>query len=178
MACQCFHAEPPEGRERILATASLAVGRFGNTTHDQLAVVYAVPRGTAKIVTIDFDSDGNAIQKAVFDTGVATSDTPFAVIRAGHFDWSGSFDQAAVLVQPAQKSSSSRIQLFGFDTSLNPAAGPAFPLTAGFCCRTSPPAISIGCRRTRIRRRRTNATPTCSSRCSRRIARRASAFRS
>ncbi|HSU43257.1 MAG TPA: hypothetical protein VLN42_03485 [Casimicrobiaceae bacterium] len=128
-----FTLNLPKGENGFIATASLAVGRFGNTTHDQLAVVYAVPGGTAKIVTIDFDSDGNAIQKAVFDTGVGTRDTPFAVIRAGHFDWSGSFDQAALLVQPGPRSSGSRIQLFGFDTSLNPAAGPAFPLTAGFC---------------------------------------------
>ncbi len=122
----------PEG-SGFIATVSLAVGRFGNTTHDQLALVYAVPRGTAKIVTIDFDSDGNAIQKAVFDTGVGTVDAPLVVMRAGHFDWSGSFDQAAVLIEPGPQFPGSRIQIFGFDTSLNPVAGPAFGNTIGAC---------------------------------------------
>jgi hypothetical protein len=122
----------PEGNG-FVAAASLAVGRFGNTTHDQLAVVYAVPRGTAKIVTIDFDSDGNPSQKAVLDTGVNTTDSPLVVMRAGHFDWSGSFDQAAVLVEPGAQLSGSSIQMFGFDASLNPVAGPALPLAAGFC---------------------------------------------
>jgi hypothetical protein len=127
-----FTLNLPEGNG-FVAAASLVVGRFGNTTHDQLALVYSVPRGTAKIVTIDFDSDGNPTQQAVLDTGVATGDTPLLVMRAGHFDWSGAFDQAAVLVEPSPRSSSSRIQLFGFDASLNPTPGPAFTTTAGFC---------------------------------------------
>ena len=127
-----FALNLPEGNG-FVAAASLAVGRFGNTTHDQLAVVYAVPRGTAKIVTIDFDSDGNPTQKAVLDTGVGTTDSPLVVMRAGHFDWSGSFDQAAVLVEPGASVPGSRIQVFGFDTSLNPVAGPAFGNTTGAC---------------------------------------------
>jgi hypothetical protein len=122
----------PEG-DGFVAAASLAVGRFGNTTHDQLALIYSVPRGTAKIVTIDFDSDGNPTQKAVLDTGIATADSPLVVMRAGHFDWGGSFDQAAVLVEPGAQFPGSRIQIFAFDTSLNPVAGPAFGNTVGAC---------------------------------------------
>ncbi|HXR57554.1 MAG TPA: hypothetical protein VN858_12170 [Casimicrobiaceae bacterium] len=126
-----FRLNLPEGNG-FVAAASLAVGRFGNTTHDQLAVAYAVPNGTAKIVTIDFDAAGNPIQKAVLDTGTHTADSPLVVMRAGHFDWSGPFDQAAVLVEPAAQDGSS-LQMFGFDASLNPLAGPAFQLAAGFC---------------------------------------------
>jgi hypothetical protein len=122
----------PEGNG-FVATASLVVGRFGNTTHDQLALLYSVPRGTAKIVTIDFDSDGNPTQKAVLDTGVATSDSPLIVMRAGHFDWSGSFDQAAILVEPGPQFPGSRVQIFNFDSALNPVAGPPFGNTIGAC---------------------------------------------
>ena len=127
-----FTLNLPEGNG-FVAAASLAVGRFGNTTHDQLAVVYSVPHGTAKIVTIDFDDAGNPIQKAVLDTGTHTADSPLVVMRAGHFDWAGSFDQAAVLVQPSAHFTG-YVQIFGFDSSLNPLPGAAAFESASYPC--------------------------------------------
>jgi hypothetical protein len=122
----------PEGPGYI-ASAALVAGRFGNTAHEQLALIYAVPGGTAKIITIDFDPQGNPIQKATLDTGIQVTDSPRVVMRAGHFDWSGAFDQAAVLIATgASGNAGSRVEILGFDTSLNPVAGPPLS-TAGAC---------------------------------------------
>ena len=123
----------PEGANARVVSASLAAGRFGNATHAQLALIYAVAGATAKIITIDFDSQGNPVQKTTFDTGVAVTDAARVVLRAGHFDWSGPFDQAAVLIGTgASNAAGSQVEIVWFDTSLNAMAGPPFG-TAGFC---------------------------------------------
>ena len=112
----------PEGPDAHVAAASLVAGRFGNVTHDQLAVVYAVAGGTPKLITIDFDSGGKPVQQATVDTHFPVGNSPRVVIKAGHFDWSGSFDQAVVLVATGTTSADagSNVQLYTFDASLNP----------------------------------------------------------
>ena len=129
-----FTLNLPEGPSARIASASLVAGRFGNTTHAQLALVYAVVGGTAKIITIDFDPQGNPIQKAILDTGVVVTEAGRLVLKAGHFDWGGSFDQAALLLATgAGGQAGSRMEVVAFDTSLNPIEGTPLPVTGAYC---------------------------------------------
>ena len=82
----------PEGPDAHVAAASLVAGRFGNVTHDQLAVVYAVAGGTPKLITIDFDSGGKPVQQATVDTHFPVGNSPRVVIKAGRV-----YDPAALM---------------------------------------------------------------------------------
>ena len=136
----------PEGSSAIAASASIVAGRFGNTTHDQLALAYVVLGGTVKIITLDFDAEGNPIQTATVDTHILLPGaTPSVIMKAGHFDWSGAFDQAALLVSDGDIGGS-EVMVLTFDSALNPAPGPSagtsgacqFDMAAGSFDRTQP----------------------------------------
>lgn len=110
----------PEGNTRV-SFASFAAGRFGNTTHDQLAVAYAVDGAhTVKVITVDFDAQGTLVQKAIYDTGQQLGNGT-ASLRSGQFDWGSPFDQVALVTAPGQNNNLLRI--LSFDGDLNVQAG-------------------------------------------------------
>ena len=76
---------------------SLAAGRFGTTTHDQLVLVWGDDTGaTATVASVDFDTSLNPTLQDTYDTGIPG---PFGgagggevQIRSGYFDWGDAFD--------------------------------------------------------------------------------------
>lgn len=128
----------PEGNTSV-SFASIAAGRFGNTTHDQLAVTYAVDGShTVKVITVDFDAQGNAVQKATADLGFPLGECGGLFLKSGRFDWGSPFDQAAHYGQfcdPGQATVSA-FRMLTFDANLNPTVGQPTPFTdAGQFCR-------------------------------------------
>ena len=97
-------ADPP-------SAASVAIGRFGTTLRDQVAVAYAVPGQTVKVATVDFDAQGNPTQKAIYDSGQQI-DNDRVWIRSGQFDWPNPFEQTALLIAPGHRNNSLRILSF------------------------------------------------------------------
>jgi len=120
----------PEGNACV-KTASIAAGQFGTTTQAQFAVAYAVDGGNVGIIPFELDEQGNPVQKPRFDTGKAVG-AGRAWLRSGQFDWSGTFDQAALAISSGQQNS---FQILTFDANLNVESGPV---------ETIPPNICVG----------------------------------
>jgi hypothetical protein len=118
---------PPEGNDAIVEWASIAAVRFGTTLYDQLAIAYFVLGQTAKVITVDFDAQGNVVQKATYDSG-RHMPAGRVWIRSGQFDWSGAVDQAALLASDGREVSGNSLRILRFEGDLNAQAGPV----AGF----------------------------------------------
>jgi hypothetical protein len=122
---------PVEEEDACMKTFSIDVGWFG-ATHGQLAVAYAVPGGTVKVIPIDVNAQGNLLPKTLFDTGSAVG-VGRTWLRSGEFDWTRTFDQAALVI--AGQENSLRILTFG--QNLTVQSGPVstaigqFPLCVG-----------------------------------------------
>lgn len=67
-----FPANIPEGNKACLQFVHLTPGRFSTATHDQLLVVYGMEGGNVKVIPFDFDAQGNAVPKPIYDTGYGT----------------------------------------------------------------------------------------------------------
>ena len=92
-------------------------------------MAYAVQGGTVKVIPIDFDAQGNPVQKPLFDTEQAVG-TGRAWLRSGQFDWSGAFDQAALLISSGQENS---LRILTFDQNLTVQSGPVATIPASIC---------------------------------------------
>ena len=123
-----FSLTLPEQSGACVQAASIAAGRFGTTTHDQVAVAYSV--GEVKIIPIAFDDRGTPSQKAAFDTG-QKSGLGKVWLRSGRFNWDSAFEQAALLISPYLTDDPQEVpsvRILNFDQNLNVQSGPA----AGF----------------------------------------------
>ena len=118
-----FRLTLPEKSDACVRTASIAAGRFGTTTHDQVAVAYSVGEGV-KIIPIAFDDRGTPSQKAVFDTG-EQSGTGQVFLRSGGFNWNSAFEQAALLISNRPNLGRPSVRILNFDQNLNVQSGPA-----------------------------------------------------
>jgi hypothetical protein len=125
---QTFQVNIPEG-SACLHMTSIAVGRFATATHGQLAVAYAVQGGTVRVIFIDVDAQGNLSQMTRYDSGQGVG-TGQAWIRSGQFDWSGAFDQAALLISSGQENS---LRILTFDQNLTVQSGPVGTFPAFIC---------------------------------------------
>lgn len=121
----------PEGNISV-TTVALAAGRFTGGTHDQLAVAYAAASGTVKIITVDFDSQGNPAQQTTYDTktGVGSGLNgygPAVFLQAGRFDWFNQSEQVAFSIFTSDSGNGgSRLEVVSFDANLNPTEGTPF----------------------------------------------------
>jgi hypothetical protein len=114
----------PEGNNACLHSVDLTVGRFGNATHDQLVVTYAMDVATYKVVAFDIH-EGIAVQGPVFDTGAPVAvGVGRAWIRSGQFDWTSPFDQAALLISNgAIFPQTNTLRILRFDRNLHVTSG-------------------------------------------------------
>jgi hypothetical protein len=133
------------------AKLSLAAGRFGNTTHDQLVLTWGDTQSsaTAKVASFDFDASLKPTLKDTYDTGVGG---PFIGVdfASGRFDWRGPFAQAALKLSPTD-SNRGRLGILTFDETLHITAPRDFINFPSSC--THPVAGNFD-------RMRPNPTPT------------------
>jgi hypothetical protein len=127
------------GVPAVNASLSLAAGRFGNTTHDQLVLVWGDNTGaTAKVASFDFDTSLTPTLKDTLDTGIAGAfNGPGGgevQIRSGQFDWSGSFDQAALKLDGTGGGPRLGILTFASDGTLSIIPPPVFVDPGGVTC--------------------------------------------
>jgi hypothetical protein len=117
-----------------MSSLGLAAGHFSNATYDQLVVAYTVLGRYAKLITVDFDAQGNPVQKTALDTTVGMGGGLVAngiypgslMLKTGQFDPTSPFDQAALQIvtginNPA--ATGSLLEVLSFDTNLNITAG-------------------------------------------------------
>jgi hypothetical protein len=117
-----------------VTSASIAAGRFGTTTHDQVAVAYSVKGYEVQIIPIAFDDRGTPSQKAVFDTGEEAGAQGKIWLRSGRFNWDSAFEQAALLISPYLTDDPQEVpsvRILNFDQNLNVQSGPAVGLQNG-----------------------------------------------
>ena len=102
------------GSKGSLASVSVAVGRYGSTHHDQLAVAYT-KNGAAQVSVYDYGNQHGFQRKASLDLGLA----PDVLIKSGRINGLGPFHQAVVwsgnLLAPAE----SKLRVLTFDVNLN-----------------------------------------------------------
>jgi hypothetical protein len=122
----------PEGNSANIAAVAIASGRFSGATHDQLAVAYAVFGGHARIITVDFDANGNPVQERTYDTGVIfTSNSGGGagypgslILQKGRFNFFAGTDQAALSLVPGQNNVI--LEVLSFDSMLTTTEGPRY----------------------------------------------------
>lgn len=121
-----------EGPNAVVTAPELAAGRFSTTLHDQLVLTYAFdPVNDVQVITVDFDAQGNPVQKATADLGFTLGEDGGVFLRSGRFDWGSPFDQAVHYGQFANPGDStvSSFRMLTFDANLNPTVGQQTPFT-------------------------------------------------
>ncbi len=98
---------------------SLAAGRFGSTSHDQLvAAVYAFksnePQQRISIRSFDFDSNLRPIQKDAITTGLPAGGE--VLLKTGHFDPTSPYEQTAIKWNP--NPGNVQVGILSFDNAL------------------------------------------------------------
>ncbi|BFU93026.1 MAG: hypothetical protein NTAFB01_42130 [Nitrospira sp.] len=119
-----FPANIPEGNKACLQFVHLTPGRFSTATHDQLLVAYGMEGGNVKVIPFDFDAQGNAVPKPIYDTGYGTGGGA-SFIRGGRFDWSSPVDQAALFISNGfNQPGINTLRILSFDQNFTTKAGP------------------------------------------------------
>lgn len=117
--------------------ASLAAGRFGSATHDQLAAaVYAFkstePFHRVEIRSFEVNSDLQPIPRHSYVTGLPSGGE--VLIRTGHFDPLSPYDQLAFKYNP--RPGNIELGIVSFDTTLKARFPEKLYHAAGIACST------------------------------------------
>ena len=125
-------------------TAAIAAGRFSGGTHDQLAIAYPVfvslPVGIPEVTAIDFDGQGNPIQKTTTPIfvgmtmpGVNVSYPPAIYLAKGKFNWFSASEQLGISVgTDGTQANNATVGVMSFDSSLNGTVGSTYQIQ--FAC--------------------------------------------
>ncbi|MEW6039569.1 MAG: hypothetical protein AB1648_15200 [Pseudomonadota bacterium] len=108
------------GTGKAINSLSLVVGRFGALDHDQLLLAYSDAVGAVRAVTYDLSPSRGYVGKNVLDLGKAKH----VVVKKGHLNGLGTFDQAVVWLGDLDHPGPSSLSVLTFDQNLN-IANPA-----------------------------------------------------
>jgi len=120
-----------EGNSNVYS-ASLAGGRFGARSYDRLVVTYALQGSyAAKVIPVDFDTQGKPVRKATVDMGFTTGPSGRVLLRSGHIDWFSPYDQAVLMGSYANPGQTTvhALRILSFDPNFNVSVGPQTTLT-------------------------------------------------
>jgi len=117
-----FPLSLPVGSNSVIASFRLAAGRFGTTTHDQLAVVYVTDTQKFVVLGIDVDSEHRPIVKGYAVASEAGEEVADTRIASARFDWFGSFDQLAIVQRKISGYLDLNLWAFSSDGKLTPTA--------------------------------------------------------